>query len=332
MRIFLLLFLVSSLYCSMEFLHKYDCSRKITRGKGLVTLDLSEFETGDSIYITYNTYEGEYDDFIYYQFSNKYPKSEYDFQYNDLKECYTDSTTSHEHNVSDGYGGYYIYYTYDYYYYYEFIKPENASYLIMEYDLSRSYAHYLYVDNTRLSYYAKATIIACTVVGAFVIGVIIVLIVKFRDKIHCPFNCDCNKTYSYNINTTSYNTNTKTDKLLNPVSSPPAENPDNSNENTDFSKPTPPPPPEEEPVQEAPPQATAGYDPNAGAEQPYYNQDNYNYNNVQQPNYYDQNYANNYQNPDPNAGYNPDPNAGYNPDPNAGYNNNYYAGGNAGYQ
>ena len=325
MRILLLLSLISGFSCAMQFIHKYDCSSKIRSGYGYVVLDLSEFKVGDSIYITYNTYEGEYDYYIYYGFVDKYPRNEYDIYLEDTIECYSDSSTSHKHNESDGYGGYYIYYTYDYYYYYEFTKPENSSYLIMYYDLSiNHYIEHLYIDNTRYDRYTTTLIIVFSVIGFLILAGGGFLIIRYHDKIHCPCDFDCHKTYSYNINTTSYNTNTKTDKLLNPVSSPPVENPENITENTDFSKPTPPPPPEEEPVQEAPPQATAGYDPNAGAEQPYYNQDSYNYNNVQQPNYYDQNYANNYQNPDPNAGYNPDPNAGYN--------NNYYAGGNAGYQ
>lgn len=342
MKIILFILLISHLTCGIYRLEKYDCSRKITDSYGLVVLDLLEFDDGDSIYITYNTYEGEYYDYIYYEFSDYYPRSQ-DHLLEEWTYCYSDTYSSHKHNKSDGYGGYYIYYTYDYYYYFEFIKPNNTRYLIMGYDLGSTKAYHLYVDNTRFGRWTTTIIIVCCVVGAVLIAGGIFLIWKFHDSISCDcflglFAClscadCCHKTYSTDITSTSYSNN-NTDKLLSPIPSTPSESQEEKSEQ--IEKPMP--PPEVKPI-ELP---NANYTPNDAPEQPYYMQDNQNQNYVSPQDAYGQNvvYPNNNQyvpNPRPgqpqndyyvnNNQYPPNPPPGEAPNDGGFNSQNYYGGG-----
>lgn len=273
MKFILLILLIANLYCSVYYIKKYERSPKIKDYSGLVVLDLIEFKEGDSIYITYNTYEGKYHDYIYYNFSNSYPDFGDPQSLKNYIYCYSNSYTEHKHNVSDGYGGYYIYYTYDYYYYFEFTMPNNNTrYLIMGYDLSRSKAYYLYVDNTRFNRWVTTLIIVGSVAGAILIGAIIFVIWKYHDSISCGcfsslFSClsclccrdCCHKTYSYDISSTN-NYENKSDKLLDPIPSTST----NSKEVKTEEKPA---------LVELP---NSNYNADEVPEQPYYMKDNQN--------------------------------------------------------
>lgn len=330
MKFILFILLITTLYCSIYYLKKYESTTKIKDYYGLVVLDLQEFEEGDSIYITYHTYEGKHNKYIYYEFSNSYPESE-DKTLLDYKYCYSDTYSSTKHNVSNGYGGYRIYYTYDYYYYFEFKKPNDADYLIMGYDLSRSSADYLYVDNTRFNRWTTTLIIVGSIGGAILIGGGIFLIWKYYDSIRCDCLCGlfsclsclcctdcCHKTHSYDISRTN-NYENKSDKLLDPIPSTPTSI---KEEKTDE-KPVP--EPEEKPV-EIP---SSNYNPDEAPEQPYFMQDNQNQNYVPPPqNTYGQNgiYENNNQYQFP-----PNPPQG-DPQNDGGYNSQVYNGGGGIYQ
>ena len=345
MKAIIFLCLFGFFLCGINFIKKYKSTSKIRDNYGLVVLDLSEFAEGDPIYITYNTYEGEYSYSIYYSFTDQYPSNGGPEILTDTMSCYSDSYTSHKHNRSDGFGGYYIYYTYDYYYYYEFEKPINASnkYLVMGYDLRYYHSvEYLIVDNTRFNRYITTIITVSCVVGAILIAGVIFLIVKrpscfmdlidkIKDAFSCCCGCDCHRTYSYNISTSNYNKPTETLIQKVPSSSPP-ETKEMITTNPDFTKPEPPP--------EEPPN---NYD-NYQVEQPYYLQQNQNqdYNNIPQANYAPP--LDNYQNPTPEnyTNYPTAPPENYptappenyqNPPPNeGGYNPPYPGGENGSYQ
>ena len=319
MKIILFILLITHLSCGFYHLEKYDKTPKIRDSYGVVVLDLIEFDDGDPIYITYNTYEGEYWYDINYEFSNSYPSSgdpNY-LQYN--KHCDSYSSTRHEHNKTDIYGNYYIEYTWDYYYYFEFTKPNDTRYLIMGYDLSETYAYYLIVDNTRFSRATTIIIIVCSVIGGILLIGGIALIWVYHEKINCEcflglfscLNC-CHKTYSYDISSTS-NYNNNSDKLLTPIPSTQTDSQEGKNET--YEKPVP--PPEEKPI-ELP---TSNYNPNEVPEQPYYMQDNQIQNYAPPQNVYGQNdiYANNNQ-------YPPNPPPG-DPQNYGGYNPQIYNGG-----
>ena len=192
MKTLLLFLLISQLFGSIHRLKKYGDTPEISSSRsGFVILDLLDFDDGDSLYITYHTYEGTYSRSIKYLFSNDYPSTENLSILTNVKECYSDGETSTKHNVSTGYNTYRIYYTYDYYYYFEFTKPNNTKYLIMGYDLSYSYAHYLEVSNTRFRRFILTLIIVGSIVGFLLVAGGIFLIYIKRDKFNCDCDCDC---------------------------------------------------------------------------------------------------------------------------------------------
>ena len=194
MKLLLLFLLISQLFGSIHKLKKYGDTPKIYNLKnsysGFVVLDASDFDEGDSIYITYHTYEGKYGYETRYVFSNEFPTSEDKSILTNVLSCYSDGVSSTEHNESTGYS-YRIYYTYDYYYFFEFIKPNNTKYLIMEYDLYHSDADYLEVSNTRFRRYILTLIIVGSIVGFLLVcGAIFFIYIK-RDKFNCDCDCDC---------------------------------------------------------------------------------------------------------------------------------------------
>ena len=195
MKTLLLFLLISQLFGSIHHLKKYGDTPEIHKSSssrsGFVILDLLDFDDGDSLYITYHTYEGTYSRSIKYLFSNDYPSTEDLSILTNVKECYSDGKTSTKHNVSTGYNTYRIYYTYDYYYYFEFTKPNNTKYLIMGYDLSYSNAHYLEVSNTRFRRFILTLIIVGSIVGFLLVAGGIFLIYIKRDKFNCDCDCDC---------------------------------------------------------------------------------------------------------------------------------------------
>ena len=69
----LLLFLLFSqlLFATIYHLKKYDDTPIIYSGSGLVILDVLDFVEGDSIYITYHTYQGKHS-YSTYPSSTKY--------------------------------------------------------------------------------------------------------------------------------------------------------------------------------------------------------------------------------------------------------------------
>ena len=58
-------------------MHKYDKTNKIYDGYGLLIFNLSDFNSGEEIYITFNTYNGIYRKYLSYSFVNYLPSSEY---------------------------------------------------------------------------------------------------------------------------------------------------------------------------------------------------------------------------------------------------------------
>ena len=170
--IFLLLLIIGLLNSRIIRLKNHICADKIYSGRGLVALELQEFETDDPIYITYTAYDGNIHNYVKYTFTDEFPYDEYIYLPNN-KDPYIKWITSHKHNISDGNGGWRVYYTYDHHYYYKFKKPENMTYLVMHYNLAGYVNKYIDIDNTNLGSYLTITII-CSVFGSiiFIGGVI----------------------------------------------------------------------------------------------------------------------------------------------------------------
>ena len=196
MKTLLLFLLFSQLFGDIYHLKKYDDTPNIQSGSGLVVLDVLDFNEGDSIYVTYHTYQGKssyssYPDSTYYLFSNDFPTSDNQSILTNVLKCYSDGSSSTQHNESTGYDTYHIYYTYDFYYFYEFIKPNNSKYLIMGYDLTYTNARDLEVSNTRFRRYIMTLIIVGSIVGfLLVVGAIILIYIK-RDSLNCECCLDC---------------------------------------------------------------------------------------------------------------------------------------------
>ena len=196
MKTLLLFLLFSQLFGDIYHLKKYDDTPEIHYGSGLIVLDVLDFDEGDSIYVTYHTYQGKssyssYPDSTYYLFSNDFPTSDNQSILTNVLKCYSDGSSSTQHNESTGYDTYHIYYTYDFYYFYEFIKPNNSKYLIMGYDLSYTNARDLEVSNTRFRRYILTLIIVGSIVGFLLVAGGIFLIYIKRDKFNCDCDCDC---------------------------------------------------------------------------------------------------------------------------------------------
>ena len=204
MKVIIFICLIAQFLGRIIYLKKYGVTPSIYSGDGIVALDLSEFKEGDSIYITYDTVDGEYSELIYYNFTTTYPDGKDPNLLKGRQYCYSDGYTTIKHNVSDGRGGYRIYYTYNYHYFFEFKKPinETANYLLLGYDLTGYRLSSLTVDNTRFRRYIMTVIIVCSIVGGILLIVGISFLIAKRDDLvtfftrlcscyYCDCDCDC---------------------------------------------------------------------------------------------------------------------------------------------
>lgn len=185
MKIIILLFilLIKNLNGGIYPLERYDSSQKIYSSDpyGFVVLDLSKFDSGDSIYITYRSHEGKLRDYVNYTFSDSYPRSYNNSLLTQYIYCYSNSTSITKENRSTD-DSYEIYYTYNYYYYYEFKKPNDARYLVLEYDLTYSHPQYLLVNNDRYSPMQFVIILACISIGCGVFFTTILIIFAYYEN------------------------------------------------------------------------------------------------------------------------------------------------------
>ena len=247
MKISIFFFMLLELFDgSIIRLGYHKCTDAIYSTSGLVALEIDKFDTDEDIYVTYTGYNGKIVRNIKYTFMTEFPYDE-GMYLPFTNSPYSDGTTSHKHNVSDGHGGYTVYYTYDYHYYYEFKKKANATFLVMSYDTRGYSPRYIKIDNTYFGRYLTIIIIVSVVVGVILIGVGIFLCRKYRDSFECPSSCPCScscpcpwkRSYSYNIASTSSNTTTSPQKenLLNIVSDNSSSN--SASKNLEMKEPVP---------------------------------------------------------------------------------------------
>lgn len=190
----LLFYLFSLMYCEIVPLEKYGITKSL-RDDGLVVLNISEFDEGDSIYITYISYFDYYHNYTYYEFSDIYPEN-YGIFF-PKEKIYSYSEDENPANVP--------YEEFNYYYYYEFKKPNgNVKYLIMEYNY-KLYDGCLEIENTRYHRYFLTIVIFSTIGVAIVLIIIAILIYIFHNK------CSCNKS-----NTSVENKQKITSQNINP--------------------------------------------------------------------------------------------------------------------
>ena len=177
MKGLLLFCLFSLIYCEIVLLEKYGIT-KCLHDDGLVVLNISEFDGGDSIYITYTSYFEMYHNYTYYEFSDIYPK--YSDNFFLREKIYSYSEDENLANVP--------YEDFNYYYYYEFKKPNmNVKYLIMEYNYNLNEGC-LEIENTRYRRYFLTIVIFSTIGALIALIIIAILIYKFHNK------CSCNKS------------------------------------------------------------------------------------------------------------------------------------------
>ena len=172
--------------CAIYYIKKYECTPEIKDSKGLVILDLSEFELNEYIYITYLAVNGGYDCNIHYNFSDFYPKKVSEIKLENILGWYS----YYEETIVN---------TKKYRNYYKLTKTNKYKYLILDYKIYND-VDYIEVDNTRFSFGVKVgIIIGCSIGGiwfiAFLIGIYCIFI--NRHKIRCCRKSNPNDYQNY---------------------------------------------------------------------------------------------------------------------------------------
>ncbi len=169
MKIILFLLLIKYFFCNIYYLKKHECTEEIKDDKGLIILELSEFEINDDIYITYIVKNGKYiNDFINYTFSDIYPKNLEEIKLENIKNQTMHGSISYFGGEKN-------------YYYYEFKKVNETKYLIMDYITEKEKFDYIQVENSLFS----GKVILGLLIGGIISGVIIlvVLIIFIKKKV-----------------------------------------------------------------------------------------------------------------------------------------------------
>ena len=143
----------------------------IRRGEqGIIVMDLSRFHSGDIIYLTFVMIQGNWGNFLNYDFSNV---NSTDIRLN--RNVYSYSTS---------YG--YLTGTYTKYYdfYYKIKIPTNKpklNYLLIGYDLSRT-SRLMNVRNTKFARFTSL-IISCSFFGIIILAILILFLFKHKIKV-----------------------------------------------------------------------------------------------------------------------------------------------------
>ena len=162
------------LHCADNFriykLEKYGGLCLFETGtRGFIVMDLSKFNSGDIVYLTFVRFDGFYGNTLYYDFSND---NSTDIRLN--RNVYSYSTS---------YG--YLTGTYTKYYdfYYKIKIPTNEpklNYLLIGYDLSRT-SRLMNVRNTKFARFTSL-IISCSFFGIIILAILILFLFKHRIK------------------------------------------------------------------------------------------------------------------------------------------------------
>ena len=206
MKFIIFISLINFLYSAFNIyiFNKYDSLNlnRIDVYQGIIALNLSKFDIGDTIYITYSfTYKSTSDKkditLLKYAFSNNYPETQ---NLNFLNESISPYSTSESQALPARILTFYV----DNYY--KIIIPKNITkpnYILFGYNLYKTTTVFNY-ENTRFSRYT-VTIIVGVFVGIFVIGAFFLImlrhtIISFFEKKFCKNSNDSNNAKSNDIN------------------------------------------------------------------------------------------------------------------------------------
>ena len=260
-------------YFNIYFFNKYESLNGIDGNNGIIALNLSKFDLGDTIYITYSftylNFESRDISPLKYTFSNNYSETP---ELNILNETVSPYSTSASTSLSARKLKYYGEN------YYKIVIPKNitkTNYILLGYNLYKSTTQFNF-DNTRYSRYT-VTIIVGVFVGVFVIAVIILIIFRHRIISFFARKFSKNEKDSNNSNNSKSNdiNNVKTPENNCYQLSNKANGEEKLNEENNY--------PENEEVKN-------NSDINEFTEKPYYSDNNNNYQDNEdappQPNYY----------------------------------------------
>ena len=185
MEFIIFICLINFLHCYFYIYHldKYGCISFgfETNPEVIIALNLSKFDIGETIYITYTSYNDKLIRTLKYSFANNYLSNT---KYDNLNET---TVPYSEDNGEETYNIRWRKFTVSYYeYYYKIIIPNNrikTNYLLMRFDLTETKISKLKCENTRFARHIATIIITvCCFIGVILI-VLLILIYKFRKKI-----------------------------------------------------------------------------------------------------------------------------------------------------
>ena len=200
------LFILYSRHLSYTHLNKYEKNEIYSVGQvGNIALNITKFDLGDTIFITYTSYKRPYKNFIKYAFSNSdtvYPNLEY---LNKTAEAY-DTSSGTTHNKDSRFWENTIKY---YVYYYKIKIPNNnkTTFLLFDYDLNKNGIIRLEVENIIDPKIITLIMVITIPVGIILIalGILLIIFIK-RIKRYCQ--------RKYNLNSSRLNNDEDKDNLF----------------------------------------------------------------------------------------------------------------------
>ena len=206
MQILLLFCLIKNFLFKDYFIERYGSRDLILNENDYIFLKILQFSTGDSIYVTFKSFQKEYFNYIEYAYSN-YDKSS-QIYIDQIKYTYSEEYQKQENNNSTGKN-----ISYDYYYYFEFILPKfSKNFLVMKFTKPCKNDVLLRVENTKYRRNAVKTTVINVIVGILFLITLIIFLVKY------PRWYKLLKQQKYNLNTSIENNNNLNEEINYPGS------------------------------------------------------------------------------------------------------------------
>ena len=172
MKRLILILLLSYSFCNIPhiyYLEKYG-EVKSTSRRGIVYLNIEDFQLKDTIYILFNVVNGAMTTRIEYGYDDLAPEDlniylEHKMVPTMNAESQTDTFTEHTYTLK---------------YYYDIEKEENKKFLIIRY--SDFYGSYLEIEHTRVNWGRVAVIIIIGSIGLAILIIIIIFLITICKK------------------------------------------------------------------------------------------------------------------------------------------------------
>ena len=177
------------------YIERYGSRDLILNENDYIFLKILQFSTGDSIYVTFKSFQKEYFNYIEYAYSNYDESSQ--IYIDQIKYTYSEDYQKQENNNSTGKN-----ISYDYYYYFEFKKQRFFhGYLVLQFKNPYKDSVFLRVENTKYRRNAVKTTVINVIVGILFLITLIIFLVKY------PRWYKLLKQQKYNLNTSIENNN-----------------------------------------------------------------------------------------------------------------------------